>query len=212
MRQPSEMRDTAHASTLGELVRRSRRQRGWTLQQMSERVGIPLSTLAKIETGKLSLSYERLLQFSTRLGLTLAEFVTQEAAPRASRPRIFARRSVADARNSEVVSTCDYDYTYLCADLRDKHMMPVLARIRAHSFERLGELVQHQGEEFIFVLEGTIELHLQCYAPLVLREGQAVYFDSSMAHALLAKECDSALVLSVCSRDEPDIARISGRS
>jgi hypothetical protein len=56
------------------------------------------------------------------------------------------------------------------------------------------------------VLEGTIEVHLQFYTPVVLTAGQGIYIDSTMGHAYLAKDCESALVLGVCSSEEPDLA------
>jgi hypothetical protein len=55
------------------------------------------------------------------------------------------------------------------------------------------------------VLEGSIEVHLQFYAPVVLRKGQGIYIDSTMGHAYVAKDCDSALVLAVCSGEDPDL-------
>ena len=57
-------------STLGSLIRLVRKKNSWTLRQLSERVGIPLSTLAKVETDKLSLTYDKLQQFTARLGLS----------------------------------------------------------------------------------------------------------------------------------------------
>jgi len=62
-------------STLGGLIHRLRRRNGWTLRQMSDEVGIPLSTLAKVEADKLSLTYDKLQQLSSRLGMTMAEFL-----------------------------------------------------------------------------------------------------------------------------------------
>ena len=59
---------------------------------------------------------------------------------------------------------------------------------------------------FRSVLEGTIEVHLQFYTPVVLSAGQGIYIDSTMGHAYLAKDCESALVLGVCSSEEPDLA------
>src|SRR3546814_13714858 len=44
------------------------------------------------------------------------------------------------------VTTDNYDYHYLCTDLRQKRMIPILTRIRAHSAREFGELVRHQGE------------------------------------------------------------------
>ena len=47
---------SAERGTLGSLVGLMRERNGWTLREMSDKVGIPLSTLAKVEAGKLSLT------------------------------------------------------------------------------------------------------------------------------------------------------------
>jgi transcriptional regulator with XRE-family HTH domain len=193
-------------NTLGSLVRTLRQQKGWTLRKMSESVGIPLSTLAKVEQDKLSLTYDKLQQFTSRLGLTMAEFLAHETAPPAALPSVTARRSLATGSNSVSVSTPNYDYEYLCADLREKRMVPIITRIRAHNLEEFGKLVRHQGEEFIYVLEGTIEVYLQFYTPVTLTVGQGIYIDSTMGHAYLAKDCESALVLGICSSEDPNLA------
>src|ERR1700722_10550908 len=142
--------------TLGSLIGLVRERHGWTLRQMSDKVGIPLSTLAKVEAGKLSLTYDKLQQFTSRLGMTLVEFLPQAETPAAgtASPVFTARRSLTRNGNSIQVSTPNYDYEYLCSDLRDKRMVPMITRIRAHDIKEFGELVRHQGEEFIFVLEG----------------------------------------------------------
>jgi hypothetical protein len=56
------------------------------------------------------------------------------------------------------------------------------------------------------VLEGAIEVHLQFYTPVVLKAGQGVYIDSTMGHAYVAKDCESALVLGVCSGEDRNLA------
>ena len=193
-------------NTLGSLVRTLRQQKGWTLRKMSESVGIPLSTLAKVEQDKLSLTYDKLQQFTSRLGLTMAEFLAHETAALATLPSVTARRSLTAASNSVNVCTPNYDYEYLCADLREKRMVPIITRIRAHNLEEFVKLVRHQGEEFIYVLEGTIEVYLQFYTPVTLTVGQGIYIDSTMGHAYLAKDCESALVLGICSSEDPNLA------
>jgi len=198
---------TDEKNTLGSLIRAVRQQNGWTLRQMSEKVGIPLSTLAKVEADKLSLTYDKLQQFATRLGLTMAELLARAETPTAGAPRVVtARRSLIRTGNSVQVLTPNYDYEYLCADLREKRMVPIIARIRAHDIKEFGEPLKHQGEEFIYVLEGTIEVHLQFYTSVTLNVGQGIYLDSSMGHAYVAKDCESALVLAVCSSEDPNLA------
>lgn len=194
--------------TLGKLIRAERQRRDWTLRQMSETVGIPLSTLAKVEQDRLSLTYDKLQQLTGRLGLTMAEFLAQgsgETEP-PSASSVTARRSATHPASTVRVETPHYDYDYLCADLRDKRMVPILGRIRAHSIEEFGELISHRGEEFVYVLEGCIEVHSQFYMPLTLQAGQGVYIDSTMGHAYLAKDCESALVLAVCSSEDTKLS------
>ena len=193
-------------STLGSLIRLVRSQNGWTLREMSQKVGIPLSTLAKVETDKLSLTYDKLQQLTEKLGLTLTEFLGLEKTVAAELPRpvVSGRRSVTGAGNAIQVTTPNYDYQYLCADLREKRMVPIMVRVHTRDIAEFGEPIKHKGEEFIYVVEGTIEVHLEFYTPVTLTTGQSIYFDSTMAHAYLAKDCESALVLAVCSSEDPE--------
>jgi transcriptional regulator with XRE-family HTH domain len=195
-------------STLGNLIRLVRQQNNWTLRQMSAKVGIPLSTLAKVEADKLSLTYDKLQQFTSRLGMTLTEFLGQaESRPAETGQRVVtARRSLTAKSNSVQISTPTYDYEYLCADLREKRMVPIICRIRAKSIAEFEEPIRHAGEEFIYVLEGTVEVHLQFYTSVILNVGQGIYLDSSMGHAYVAKDCDTALVLAVCSSEDVNLA------
>jgi mannose-6-phosphate isomerase-like protein (cupin superfamily) len=87
-------------------------------------------------------------------------------------------------------------------------MIPVISKIRAKTSKEFGDLVQHAGEEFIYVLEGRVTVDTEYYDPVMLERGQAIYIDSSMGHAYLAAEgCDEAIVLAVMSGGEDDDLR-----
>jgi len=183
--------------TLGVLIRNLRSRQGWTLKEMSVKSGIPVSTLSKVEHGQLTLSYDKLYQLSQKLGMRMSELFAEEPD---AEPPVTARRSLGDLASAVRVETPNYDYHYLCAELRRKRMIPVIARIRAKSVKQFGQLVHHSGEEFTYVLKGAVVLHSEFYDPVVLKEGQSIYFDSSMGHAYLAPEgCDEAEVLTVMS-------------
>lgn len=194
----------ASRPTLGSLLRNLRARNGWTLKEMSERTRIPLSTLSKIEHDRLTLSYDKLLQLSERLNIRISElFAEPSDAPEAA---VTARRSIGSVEQAIRVQTNNYDYFYLCPELRKKRMIPVLTRIRAKSVAEFGELVHHSGEEYIHVLEGRIEVHTEFYDPVVLETGQSIYIDSNMGHAYVAAEgCDEAVVLGVCSSAEESL-------
>jgi transcriptional regulator with XRE-family HTH domain len=188
----------ARHSTLGGLLRGLRARNGWTLKQMSERTQIPVSTLSKVEHNRLTLTYDKLLQLSQRLNIRMSELFADAAET--GETAVTARRSVGRMREAVRVNTKNYDYHYLCPELRRKRMIPVFTRIRAKSVEEFGELVRHSGEEFIYVLEGAVQVNTEFYAPIVLRKGESIYIDSKMGHAYVAaKGCEEALVLGVCS-------------
>ncbi|UYB52016.1 helix-turn-helix domain-containing protein [Xanthomonas sp. AM6] len=194
----------SHHPTIGGLLRSLRARKGWTLKQMSQHSGIPLSTLSKVEHDRLTLTYDKLLQLSQRLQLRMSElFAEQDDTPE---PAVTARRSIGRIEDAIRVNTPNYDYYYLCPELRRKRMIPVLTKVRAKSIEEFGELVHHSGEEYIHVLEGRVEVHTEFYDPIVLDAGQSVYIDSNMGHAYLAaKGCKEALLLGVCSSSDEQL-------
>jgi len=78
------------------------------------------------------------------------------------------------------VKTPNYDYYYLCTELRKKRTIPVVTKIRAKSAEQFGALVEPAGEEYIFVLKGRVVVTTEFYDPVTLAEGESMYLNSSM--------------------------------
>jgi transcriptional regulator with XRE-family HTH domain len=185
--------------SLGNIVRHIRTSNGWTLAEMSQRVEIPLSTLAKVEKGHLTLSYDKLVDLSDKLGMSLSDFLNASPTPALSKG--MARRSVGKASTDVLkVETKNYDYRYLCTELRGKIMIPLISRIRSRTVEEFGELIRHPGEEFVYVLEGAIEVHSEFYDPITLRAGEYIYLDSEMGHGYLVTDgFEEATVLAVCA-------------
>lgn len=192
------MADGATPPTLGAVMKGIRGRNGWTLKEMSAKSGIPVSTLSKVEHDRLTLSYDKLQQLSQRLSIRMSDLFAE--GDEGAAPRVTGRRSIGTIDQAVRVTTDNYDYHYLCTDLRQKRMIPIITRIRAHSAREFGDLVRHQGEEFIFVLEGEVEIHTEFYDPVALKTGQGIYLDSSMGHAyVVAEGYEEALVLGVCS-------------
>ena len=184
--------------TLGSLLRALRSRNGWTLKEMSQRTNIPVSTLSKVEHDRLTLTYDKLLQLSQRLNIRMSELFADPTG--VAEPVVTARRSIGRIDDAVRVNTKNYDYHYLCPELRKKRMIPVMTLIRAKSVEEFGELVHHSGEEYVYVLEGRIKVHTEFYDPVELNAGESIYIDSNMGHAYVtAAGCEEATVLAVCS-------------
>lgn len=188
--------------TLGAVMRELRARFGWTLKEMSAKTGIPVSTLSKVEHDRLTLTYDKLQQVSQRLNMRMSDLFA-EGAGGSSGQAVLARRSMGGIEQAFRVETPNYDYHYLCSELLRKLMIPVIARVRSHSAKEFGDLVHHNGEEFIYVLEGRIVVHTEYYDPVELNQGQYIYLDSTMGHAYVTAEgCEEATLLSVCASSE----------
>ncbi len=193
-------------SKLGAVLRGLRDRNGWTLKEMSARSGIPVSTLTKVEHDRLTLTYDKLCQLTERLGIRMSELFAEADESQAT--TVTARRSLGDVDRAVRVETPNYDYYYLCTELRRKRMIPVITKIRAKSVEQFGDLLHHAGEEYVYVLAGRIVVHTEFYDPVVLETGQSIYIDSTMGHAYLAADgCDEAAVLGVMSGDADELMR-----
>ena len=193
-----------HAPTLGTLMKALRTRNGWTLQEMAEKTGIPRSTLAKVEHDRLTLGYDKLQQISQRLKMRMSELFA--AGGEETESRAMTRRSVGTLESAIHVDSPNYEHFFLCPELRKKRMIPMVARVRARTLEEFGELVRHSGEEFYYVLQGSIQVHTEFYEPVIVTAGQCVYLDSTMGHAyLLAPGCNEAMAIGGCTNADESL-------
>jgi transcriptional regulator with XRE-family HTH domain len=181
----------------GAALRAFRRKQGWTLAEVSQKTGLPVSTLSRIETDQISPTYDQLSKLSLGLNVDMAQLLSGDLGD--TKPVQTARRSVNRALDGQILDTPMQSLRYLSVDLTNKQFSPIIADIKAHSLEEAGEFHRHDGEEFIFVVSGELELHSESYAPLRLRPGDSVYFDSGVAHAYVAVGKERCKILSICT-------------
>lgn len=198
-------RRTAIDGNPGIFLRELRIEKGWTLAEVSERTQIPISTLSKIETGKMSLSYEKLLRLSQGLEIDITQLFAAAASLPAAAHTANGRRSITPAGEGPSIQTATYNYTYPSADLLNKTLNPMIIEIKVRSIDEFGDLMRHSGEEYVLVLQGTCEFHSDIYAPSLLKAGDSVYFDASMGHGYVAVGDGPCRILSVCSANDADL-------
>lgn len=203
------MNDT-NRSRLGAALRALRKQHGWTLAEVSRRTGFSVPTLSKVENDRVSLSYDKLIRLSDGLGIDISQLFAP-AGSSSETPAITGRRSISREADGQLVSTRNYDYWYLNTDVRQKKLVPILSELHARTLKEFGELVRHSGEEFIYVLEGTVEVHTELYEPYTLHAGESTYIDSTMGHGYLAKSDGPCRVLAVSSATELQLREVMAR-
>jgi transcriptional regulator with XRE-family HTH domain len=179
--------------TLGERLRALRQQRGWTLAQLAGRSGLALSTISKVERGRMSLAYDKFMQLAHGLGVDVGDLF---GAPEQGFDK--GGVTVTRAGQAEHHETAEYVYDMLCTELRGKRMVPMLGRIKAHDVRQFSDIVKHPGEEFVFVLTGELSVHLEDREPILLRPHDSIYFDSAMKHAYVSAGAEDATIVVVC--------------
>ena len=192
-------------SNPGAFLREFRTEKGWTLVEVSEKTGIPVSTLSKVETGKMSLSYEKLVRLSRGLEIDITRLFAAPAPPPVSTHAATGRRSITPANEGPTIRTGTYNYTYPSADLLNKALNPMIIEVEVRSIDDFGELMRHPGEEYVLVLEVQCEFHTDIYAPSLLKTGDSAYFDASMGHGYVAVGEGPCRILSVCSAPDADL-------
>jgi Cupin domain./Helix-turn-helix. len=183
----------------GASLRALRKQRGWTLAEVSERTGLPIPTLSRVENDKIALTFDKLVRISEGLQIDIAELIGSSGASGAEGG---SRRVVTRAGEGKAIETQRGNYLYVASELRNKKIVPIIGEVLAKDVAAYGEFMQHAGEEYVYVLEGTLELHTEMYTPVRLEKGDSVYFDSGMPHAYIAVGDRPCRVLSVCATSE----------
>lgn len=187
----------------GEALRKIRTDNGWTLTDVYEKTGLAVSTLSKLETGKMELNYTKLMKLCDGLDLDMSQLFALPDTPapvtsdRPPRTKMTGRRAITRKGEEPTMSDGPYFYEFHGAELNQRSFHPMVIEVRARSMEEFGNYIKHEGEEFTYILEGDVEFHSEIYAPTVLSEGDSIYFDAGMGHAWIASSPGRCRILAV---------------
>jgi transcriptional regulator with XRE-family HTH domain len=187
VRQKSEGR-----SVVAERLKTFRLERNLTLAELSQRSGVSVSNLSKIERGEVSPSFDVIFRVCEGLDVVLEQFV--KPGPKEG---IFGRKTFTRNGTGIPFSSGQYDYVAHSTELSRKAMVPLEMWVRARSVDEFDHWSQHDGEEYVYVISGAIAVHTDHYAPFQLGAGESAYFDSGMRHIYVSLGSDDAHVLSV---------------
>ncbi len=196
----AQMRASSSTEPLSAIVRRLRQEAGLTLQELGRRSDLSISTISKIENEQMSPTFDTIQRLADGFGIEVGELFSGRAATgRNGRLTVTPRGTGVRQRIAQ------YDYEMLCTDIARKQFVPMLATIHARSIREFPNLVSHVGEEFIYILTGTVTLNTEHYSPMTLGPGDCCYFDSTMGHAVVSAGDEPATLLWVCSRVVPPL-------
>ncbi|OJY28345.1 MAG: XRE family transcriptional regulator [Rhodobacterales bacterium 65-51] len=184
---------------LGNRMKSVRQACGLTLEAAAQRTGLAVSTIHKIENGRVSPSYENLVRIARAYDIGMERLFSSDHEAHQT-----TRMTVTKAGQGRKVRSKNFEYEVLCNALAEKKIIPLVTRVEKRAPLKPSELEAHDGEETLYVLSGRIELVVEHYQPVVLEPGDCAYFDSTLKHGLRALDDDEARVFWACTYIDVD--------
>ncbi|MBE9640995.1 helix-turn-helix domain-containing protein, partial [Salipiger mangrovisoli] len=172
---------------------------GFTLEVAAQRSGLALSTIHKIENGRVSPSYENLVRIARAYDIGMERLFSADHD--AQQP---TRLTVTRAGQGRKVRSKNFEYEVLCNALAEKKIIPLVTTVAQRPPLRRDELESHDGEETLYVLSGRVELTVEHYERVILEPGDCAYFDSTIKHGLRAVDATETKVFWACTYIDVD--------
>ncbi|RIH65747.1 XRE family transcriptional regulator [Mariniphaga sediminis] len=180
---------------LGKKIREFREFRQISREDLALNANLDKDQLEKIEEKNVMPSLGHLIKISRALGVRIGTFLDDQdqlgpAIVRAGEEKSSLSFSTKDESTREHLN-----FFSLAQDKAGRHMEPFIVEIEP-SKESDYKLSSHEGEEFIYVLEGSIEIN---YGKDLYRidKGDTIYLDSVVAHNVHAADNKPAKILAV---------------
>ena len=180
---------------IGEKVRAIRESRSMTPEQLAARADLATELVEQIESGALIPSLSPLIRVARALGVRLGTFLDDAESVGPVITRVGAHEHVVRFSGRERSSRSDLDFFSLAANKTGRHMEPFLIDIHPLSAQG-ARPSSHEGEEFLYVLTGEIEV---AYGKDLyrLKAGDSMYYDSIVPHHVHSVGDQEARVVAV---------------
>ena len=169
------------ALKIGSKVRELRQKKHYTLQDVAAKSGLSKPFLSQIENDHVVPPVATLLKLARAFDVGLAYFFQDEVG--IDRIAITRRdeRLRVERRPHHRKGEVNYIYEALDTKKTNKHMEPFLVEFPVQDTSEM-IFMNHEGEEFLHVLEGTLEFRSTDRLE-VLEPGDSIYFESDLSHS-----------------------------
>ena len=159
-------------------------------EAIAEKLGVSPPEYDLYEQGKNDFSFSFLYNAANVLGVDVQDLISGDS-PKLSRVSV-----VRKGRGYDITRREAYDYKHLAFTFRNKKAEPFLVTIEPKAEKKEPEKNSHEGQEFCYIVSGSINFFLDGDV-YELFEGDSVYFDSALPHAMQAGNNRSAAFLAV---------------
>ncbi|HEY1406080.1 MAG TPA: cupin domain-containing protein [Spirochaetota bacterium] len=185
----------AEKNKLGAKVAQIRESRKISRDELAERAELKGELIAQIESGELIPSLSPLIKIARVLGVRLGTFLDDQDNIGPVISRSGEREKVVHFSDKSRAGNSDLDFFALASDKTGRHMEPFIIDIHASS-ENNVVMSTHEGEEFIYVTSGEVEISYG-KEKYLLKEGDSIYYDSIVAHNVHSHGGKDARIIAV---------------
>lgn len=165
---------------LGERIRKIRQGKEISEAELSRRSGLPEEIIERIENGEVYPFLSPLIKISRGLGVRVGTFLDDQKQTGPVITKDSELREVERLRADEPMNPRGMQFYSLALNKAERHMEPFLVDVHPGAPAREKHST-HEGEEFIYVLEGEIEIQYGGTVHL-LGKGDSIYYDSIVSH------------------------------
>ena len=180
---------------IGERIKSLRSRKQMSLDDVSKESGIPQSIISGIEDLSVSPPLGDIISLAKAFQVTVGEIFGDSADSPFCIVRSDDRKTVSRFSSSSGRSG-GYGYESLGHQKQNRQMEPFLVTLTPVEDPQLVEPNQHIGEEFLFVLEGQVEIRLSGHTDL-LNPGDSIYYESNLPHVVSCHGNAPATILAV---------------
>ncbi len=193
--------DNRQEMHVAEKIKALRREKQMSLQQVAEKTGFSTALVSQIENHLISPPLGTLSRIARALGVEMGYFFGAVGEADFTIVRSHERRPVSRVASKQGVKY-GYSYESLAYEQKNRHMEPFLIHLEpATTKDR--NAYSHEGEEFIFVLDGKMEVELGEHRD-VLEPGDSIYFNSRIPHRVQCGEGSVTRILAVIYAPKPE--------
>jgi transcriptional regulator with XRE-family HTH domain len=172
------IQDELASLDLGNQIRKLRKKRGLTLQELSGLTGLSKPNLSQIENSIVTPPVATLLKISSALGVQIGHFFQTTSLE--SNIVVVRREDRYGIARGPHISHIGYQYEPLAYPKVEKNMEPFIVKMEEREPDDM-TFNNHRGEEFLFVLDGKLEF-ICGETTITLKQGDSLYFDSGIPH------------------------------
>lgn len=187
--------DATGENRLGNKITTLREAHHLTSQDLADRCGCDVALIQELEAGEVPASLAPLIKITRALGVRLGTLMDDDENLGPAYIDVEQMREVERTKSLETTSGGDLSYFSLAAGRPSRHMDPFVITVDPRG-EADHELVGHEGEEWLYGMEGEIEIEYgkEIY---VLHPGESIYYDSIVPHQVRAHNGQKAKFLAV---------------